>query len=257
MIRTFWGYLNLVLATIFFGAITIGAALLRVRGPIYDWVARQWSEALLWATATKIRPHGLERVDWSKPHIVVSNHIAGFDILALAVTIPARYHFVAKKELERVPIFGRAWKSAGHISIDRSNRQRAIESLKNAADLMRSEGGIVIIFPEGTRSRTGEMLPFKKGAFMLAIEAGVPIVPVVVVGSDKVNPSDSIRITPGVIDLYFDEPLEVGGYERVDVDELILHVRGRMNGMLEAYSTGPPGASGAPATRGPVAGRAD
>src|SRR5690606_29116224 len=100
---------------------------------------------------SRVRVHGIEKVDWDRPHVLVANHVASFEILAIAAHLPADYHFVAKKELERIPFFGRAWKTAGHISIDRQNRQKAMESLRVAADIIRSEGGTVIIFPEGTR----------------------------------------------------------------------------------------------------------
>ena len=234
MIRTAWALLNAVLATLFYGTIIFVAALLRHRGGIYTWVARQWSGALLWASGARIRVHGFNAIDWSRPMVVVSNHISGFDVLALAVTIPVPYHFVAKKELEKVPVFGPAWKLAGHISIDRQNRQKAIASLRQAARLMNEEGGVVVIFPEGTRSRTGGLQPFKKGAFMLAVEARVPIVPTVVIGSDRITPAGSVWVRSGTFDLYYGTPVSVDGYSPERVDELLAVVRARMENMLVA-----------------------
>lgn len=230
--RTYWALFNAGLATVFYGLIVFVAAVFRHRGGIYDWVSRQWSGALLWASGATIRVHGLDGVDWSKPQIVVCNHISGFDVLALAVTIPVPYHFAAKKELERVPIFGLAWRLAGHISIDRSNRQQAIASLRRGADMIKADGGAIVIFPEGTRSRSGELQPFKKGAFVLAVDSGLPIVPAVVIGSDRITPAGKLTVRAGTFDLYYGDPIPVDGYSAETVDELIAHVRSTMERML-------------------------
>lgn len=234
MIRSLWAYTYAAFVTVVFGTVVFVASLLRHRGGIYFWVARNWSRSLLWGSASGVRAHGLERVDWSKPHVLVSNHISSFDILAIAVSVPVPYHFVAKKELERVPIFGPAWVRAGHISIDRHNRQNAIASLQKAAEVIRRDGGIVVIFPEGTRSPTTELQLFKKGAFQLAVAAGVPILPVVVRGSDAIAPPGTWRISPGMMDLHIGDPVPVDDYvEGGRLDDLIAEVRGRMQAMLE------------------------
>ncbi|NIP81367.1 MAG: 1-acylglycerol-3-phosphate O-acyltransferase, partial [Gemmatimonadetes bacterium] len=132
-----------------------------------------------------------EHIAPDTPQILVGNHQSWFDVPAVATNIPKSYHFVAKKELERVPIFGRAWKAAGHISIDRSDRESAVESLDRAGEQLRREGSAVVIFAEGTRAPTDALQPFKKGAFMLALHTGVPIVPFGVAGSRRVMPKDS------------------------------------------------------------------
>lgn len=181
MIRFAWVALVTALATLAFGLVAIVGSLLRVRNRrLYYWATRSWSRATLWASGTPVVVHGLERVDWNAPQILLSNHLSTYDIFALAGVLPAPFAFVAKKELERIPFFGTAWKAAGHISIDRSDRQKAVASLRRAGEAIRRERTTVIIFPEGTRSRTGELQPFKRGAFVLSLESGVPVVPVVV-----------------------------------------------------------------------------
>jgi 1-acyl-sn-glycerol-3-phosphate acyltransferase len=232
LIRTVLAYLFAVFSTFFFGGVVFFAALLGIRGNIYFWATRRWARSLLWVSGSRARTHGLDRVDWAKPQVLVSNHVGSFDILALADSIPVRYHFVAKKELERIPIFGPAWKNAGHISIDRGNRQSAIASLRQAAEIMHRDGGVVVIFPEGTRSRTGELQPFKKGAFVLAIEARVPIIPAIVLGSERIMPAGRLRIVPGTVDLYIGEPIPTDGFTPETVDDLVQLVRERMLGMM-------------------------
>jgi 1-acyl-sn-glycerol-3-phosphate acyltransferase len=208
--------------------VAIGASLLHVRGRIYYVLARSWARVTLWASASPVVIEGMDRIDWSQPKVLVANHISDFDVLALAGSLPVPYAFVAKKELERVPFFGAAWKAAGHISIDRSDREKAVQSLRRAGEKMRREKSIVIIFPEGTRSRTGEMQPFKKGAFVLAQEAGVPIVPVAIRGSDLIKRPGSPRIHPGPIYLHFLPPVQPSAYAGQPVEVLMDAVRGAM-----------------------------
>jgi 1-acyl-sn-glycerol-3-phosphate acyltransferase len=147
VIRLLWVGLNTALSTFLFGLIAIVASLLRVRGRIYYWCTQQWSRAILWASATPVVTHGMAEIDWQQPLVLISNHVSSYDIFAIAGVLPVPYSFVAKKELERIPFFGTAWKAAGHISIDRSDRQKAMQSLRRAGDKIRAEHGTVFIFP--------------------------------------------------------------------------------------------------------------
>ena len=234
MIRTVWVYLNLLVGTFVIASTVVIAAILRVRqGRFYDWAGRSWARWILWASGTPVIVEGLENVRLDRPQIFASNHVSWYDVYALGKVIPKRYRFVAKKELARIPIFGTAWKAAGHVSVDRSNRASAIQSLEAAGRLLHKDNSSVVIFPEGTRSPTGELLPFKKGAFMLALHTGVDIVPVAVLGTRRIQPKGGWRIRSGKIIVRFGEPVETRRFTEETRDELIAEVRARIAEMLE------------------------
>jgi 1-acyl-sn-glycerol-3-phosphate acyltransferase len=232
VIRGVWVLVHLILATFVFGMTAIVASLLRVRGRLYARLTREWAAAVTWASGTPVHVHGAEGIDWSRPCVLVSNHVSGYDIFALASILPLPFRFVAKKELERIPFFGLAWKAAGHISIDRSNRQKAVESLRKAGEQIRREGGVVIIFVEGTRSRSAQLLPFKKGAFALAIEAGVAVLPTVVTGTRGIHPSGRLFIRPQPIHVHFGEPIATADLRHAEAERLMQETRGVMLRML-------------------------
>lgn len=240
MIRTLWVFAAMVAATVWYGGIAIADSLVRPRVDFYIRLTQGWARAILRASATPVVAHGLENVRRGEPQVIVSNHVSWYDIFAIAGILPVPFHFVAKKELERIPLFGRAWKTAGHISIDRSNRQKAIESLRQAGAEIRARNSAVIIFPEGTRSRSGRLQPFKKGAFMLAVEAGVSIIPTVVVGSFDILRPDDWRIHPGTIHVHFGEPIAPASFGAHASEELMETVRARMVEMLEHLEALPP-----------------
>ena len=240
MIRTLWVFVVIIAATVWYGSIAIVDSLFRSRVEYYIELTRGWARAILRASATPVVAHGLENVRRDSPMVVVSNHVSWYDIFAIAGVIPVPFHFVAKKELESIPLFGRAWKTAGHISIDRSDRQKAIESLRRAGQQIRARNSAVVIFPEGTRSRTGRLQPFKKGAFTLAVEAGVPIVPTVVVGSFDIMRPDDWRVHPRTIHVHFGEPVSPREVPGESTDRLMERVRGRMVEMLERLEALPP-----------------
>jgi len=218
-----------VFATLFYGMIAIAGALLRVQGRLYFRVTQQWSRAILRASGTSVVTLGLEEVQWDAPQVLVCNHNSVFDVLAVASVLPEPYSFVGKKELDSIPFFGHAWKAAGHISIDRSDRQRSVASLRQAGEKLRREGGTVILFPEGTRSGNGQLLAFKKGAFVLAKEAGVSIVPAIIRGSGNIV-GRGRRVRKTTVHIQFGEAVNPTCHR--SSDELLTTVRERMQAML-------------------------
>ena len=147
-------------------------------------------------------------------------------MFALSGHLPVEYRFVIKKELEKVPIWGRAWRSCGHISVDRKNHQSALQSLQRALR-MSDEGDdlLMVVYPEGTRSRDGQLLPFKKGAFVLALQLGAPVIPVAVFGGRQIMAKGDWRIRRGAIRVVVGEPIPVTGMSHRDRDELTIRAR--------------------------------
>lgn len=229
MIRSLWVGLNLLVSTVLLGTMVIVSALLGVKGRVYDFASHAWARWLLWASGTPVYVEGLENVHLDEPQVFASNHVSWYDVFALAARIPKRYRFVAKKELERIPIFGAAWKAAGHVSVDRGDRASAIRSLDQAARLIREDNSSVVIFPEGTRGPGGEMLPFKKGAFMLALHNGVDIVPIGILGTRRILPKGAFRVRSGPIVVRFGAPIHTAGYDESTRDELMAEVRSRID----------------------------
>ena len=211
-------------------------------------VARSWSRKLLRMAGVRVRVVGLEGLSRDEPRILVSNHQSWFDVFALAGKLQLPLRFVAKQELARIPVFGRAWRRCGHISIDRGDRSSAIESLERAGRQIRDEALTIVMFPEGTRSPTGELQRFKKGAFVLAIQTGVPVVPVAVVGSRAVMPKGSWRIRPGEIEIRIGEPISVEGLEHRDRDRLARRGREEVKRLLEGRPEASPRQVDTPST---------
>ena len=175
---------------------------------------------MLKLAGVSVRVEGVENLALDGAFIIVANHESWFDVWALAGCLPIDARFVAKKELERVPLFGHAWKACGHISIDRGDRATAIESLIQAGLQIKEEGLQMVLFAEGTRCPDGVLHPFKKGPFVMAIEGGVPIVPVALVGSRPIMPKGSFRIRPGAMTVRVGELISVEGMTHADRDGL-------------------------------------
>jgi len=224
MIQTVLVIFWTVLATAFFSVLAIFASLIDRKGQLPHKVARIWSKSLLAASRVKVSVKNLSYIDPKRSYIYMSNHQSNFDIPVLLAYLPVQFRWLAKAELFNIPIFGFAMHRAGYISIDRSNRRSAISSLKRAAKMIR-EGVSVIIFPEGTRSRDGNISTFKKGGFILALDSGVPIVPVIIHGTRAIMSRNHLRIKPGKVVLEIGRPIETSQYNRKNKNDLLERVR--------------------------------
>jgi len=222
VLRLFLVIVTIVPATLWYGAKVIWASYRQ--GPdarrITDESQRAWARFILRWSGVDVVLENPEAIDPRRPQVLVANHTSWYDVLALAGFVPGQSVFVAKQEIARVPVFGRAAAACGQIFIDRSDRNRAVESLAAAREILENESPTIIMFPEGTRSATGMLQPFKKGAFVLAIQAGVDIVPAAIFGSHEVMRKGSLRIRPGTIRVRFGESIGVAGLTIEDRGEL-------------------------------------
>ena len=184
-------------------------------GTLFTWnpdtalvfARRYYSGPIIKVLGGKVIRSPLPEVDWSRPHIYLMNHQSAVDIPLAFNVIPANLRFVAKHSLKWVPFLGWYMQMTRMIFVNRSRRREAIRSLRQAGERIR-EGANIIAFPEGTRSRDGALLPFKKGVFVLAIESGVPIIPVVALGTGQLVPPDSLRARPTTVKVVLGKPIE-------------------------------------------------
>lgn len=182
---------------------------------LYHGVARFWSRLLLRICGVKVAVHGAEHADRSRSVIYAANHASMFDIPVVIASIPDDIRLVYKKELERIPVFGWGLKYGSYIGVDRGRGTEARKSLEEAVEKIR-KGASVLLFVEGTRTPDGRLQQFKRGAFNLAVKAGVPVIPLTINGSYAIVPKHSLRIRPGTVHCHLDPPITVpegGGRE--------------------------------------------
>lgn len=217
-------YTLVVLYTVFWASAVCVLSLLDRSGDAALACARIWARWILASCGVVVTVEGASEFDAAGTYVVMSNHQSVFDILALVSTLPLAWRFVAKRELTHIPFFGWGLVAAGHIVIDRGRNERAVASLKRAAERVR-KGVSVIIFPEGTRSETDDLRPFKSGGFHLAIQAGVPILPASISGSRRVTPRGSLRIESGPILIRYGKPIPTAGLALAERERLKQAVR--------------------------------
>jgi 1-acyl-sn-glycerol-3-phosphate acyltransferase len=231
VIRTLWYYVVLVVSTIIHALGAIIGGIFRVPnrvGGIYDWANIDWADDILKAAGTPVVAEGLEQIPRGRPVMYASNHSSMFDIWAVLATLPGSVRFVAKQELFKIPLLGGAMRAAGHIPIDRAARKKAFEAYDQAAKTIREGISSILVFPEGTRSRTGELLPFKNAPFGLAIASQVPIVPVYVHHTFEILPKGGWRLRSRPIQLLVGKPIATAGLQPGDRERLRDEVRAAM-----------------------------
>jgi 1-acyl-sn-glycerol-3-phosphate acyltransferase len=194
-------------------------------------VARCWARVLLRVSGVRVEVEGLDNFDPSRSSVFISNHQSHYDILAVAGFLPAQVRFIAKKELFKIPGFGWALKKGGHVRIDRDDRAQAFASYHRAAEKIR-EGISIFVCAEGTRSADGTVGPFKKGGFVLALKAGVPIVPITMSGGRKILPKEKLAFRKGAMRMVVDKPVDTRCYTFEQRNELIERVRNIIIGNL-------------------------
>ncbi len=233
MLRARWFLLLFIPLTFLCALSAIICSFFDRSGEIYHWHARLWSRLGLRLAGVKIEVAGADKVPMDTPVIFMSNHQGNFDILTLFQAIPRRFSWIAKEELFRVPVFGHSMARAGYIPLDRgAGGRQALKSIEAAAALIR-EGRCVVVFPEGTRTPDGALLPFKQGGFLLAGKAGVPIVPVTINGSMLINPKNRLELYPGTIRVRFADPIPTAGAGK-ERERLMEEVRRAIDGGLES-----------------------
>lgn len=191
--------------TFLFASSALFWTLMDASGRLYALHARLWARVSLALAGAKATIRGAEHLP-DGPVIFMSNHQSNFDILALLATMPRQLHWIAKKELFDIPVFGPSMRRGGYIPLDRGDGRKALKSMDNAAATIRS-GKSVVLFPEGTRSKNFNLLPFKRGGFLLALKAGVPVVPITINGSGRVNPAGRTRIYRDTITITLHPPV--------------------------------------------------
>lgn len=199
--------------------------------PIY-WASRQGIRLAMLLSGVQVDTVGLDKAWSRKTAVFICNHVTNLDPAALFFKLP-RVAVILKKELGRIPLLGYVMKLGSFIYVDRAVSNSRHKAMEDAVSTLRS-GISLLIFPEGTRSRTGRMLPFSPGAFTMAIEAGVPIVPITIEGARELMPPGTLRIKPGRLKLTFLDPVDTAGLTANDRQALMDLVRGRMEATLAA-----------------------
>jgi len=232
-IFTIWCWTGCGLSTAFWATVSILGSLVSGSGRLQHYCMRRWSRDNLWLSRARVEIEGLENIDPVRPQIFIANHSGLHDILSLAAHLPIQFRWIAKKSLFSVPFMGWHMRRSGYIPIDRENPRDAAKSIVDAARVIH-DGVNAIAFPEGTRSRTGDLGKFHSGAFALALRTGVPLVPITVDGSYRVIVPKTLQVNPGVtIRIKIDRPIDLSSYAKGEKHRLMEEVYRVMSRNLE------------------------
>ena len=227
--RWLWGVaatIAIFFITVWWGGLCIVTILITRRGWAADVYGRIWCRWILAVCGIQIDVEGVEHLDPTRSYVIISNHLSNFDIWATVARVPAKIRFVAKKELLRFPIFGQALALSDHIIIDRGKPEEAVEIINRQARERIGEGFCILFYAEGTRSRDGKIHAFKRGGAALALQTGLPIIPMTISGTRKFLPRGSAIFRPGGrVKIVLSEPIETAGLDIKRRDELTERVR--------------------------------
>ena len=219
----FWLIPAISVYTVVLGALSLASMLVDRRGHVAHACARGWSWLILVTTGVRVHVRGGDRVAAGRSYVFVSNHQSIYDFPILITSIPFQLRILAKASLGRFPVLGWHLRWTGHLLVDRARAGRA--TLNRVASMIR-RGHSLIVFPEGTRSLDGRVGPFKRGLFLLAIDAGVPVVPVALSGTRHVMRKGRLTTCPGDVGIVLHEPLRTEGLTRADATRLAERAHG-------------------------------
>jgi len=182
----------------------------RKSGRLFHALARFWANSVLFECGVRVKVKGIEKLDGGKNYVYVSNHASMFDIPVVLASVPDQVRIIYKKELNWIPVFGWGLKWGSYIGINRGRGPEAMRSIEEAIDTIRN-GASVLLFAEGTRTQDGQLQPFRRGAFNIAVRSGIPVVPVTINGTFPLLPKGSMVIRPRPVELILDDPISVTG----------------------------------------------
>ncbi|HYK88470.1 MAG TPA: lysophospholipid acyltransferase family protein [Acidobacteriota bacterium] len=232
-IYTIWCWTGCGLSTALWATVSIFASLFTRSGRLQHFCMCRWSKDNLWLSRARVVIDGLGNINHTRPQIFVANHSGLHDILSLSANLPIQFRWIAKKSLFNVPFMGWHMTRSGYIPIDRDNPREAARSIIEAARII--QGGVnAIAFPEGTRSKTGDLGSFHSGAFALALRTGVSLIPISLEGSYRVIMPKTLQVNPGVIiRIKIGEPLDLSPYVKSDKHRLMEEVHQIMSRNLQ------------------------
>ena len=201
----------IILCTIAYGSVNLVVSLFETTGRMQVAIARAWARMLLRVSFVSLKVEGLDQIDRNGSYVFVSNHLSYMDTPCILAAIPVQFRFMAKKGLFSIPFLGYHLSRAGHIAVPRDNPREAVKAMAEAGKMIRERRISVLIFPEGGRSPQAKLQPFKEGAFYIAINSGVPVVPVAICGSEQVLPMGSGTVSPGHVRVRIGTPIPTEG----------------------------------------------
>jgi 1-acyl-sn-glycerol-3-phosphate acyltransferase len=232
MFRTVYVALVALVVTLIIAPTVTLISLFHSSSPLIDRLIRRWARVIVRSAGIELRGHNLDRLETTDRYVIIGNHASYLDIPCLLAVIPQPLRFMAKKSLFSIPIFGWGMKATGFIPVDRKNRSTAVQSFDLAAERIR-KGNSIVIFPEEGRSRTPEMKPFQRGAFLLALRSGLRILPLGIHGTYDVMPATRNSIRPGRVWVNVGEPIDTSTFSIRQKDELIEATRSTVAALKE------------------------
>jgi len=229
----------IVLSTIFFGSISLIVSFFDDTGAVQIRVARAWARTLLAAGGVRVRIEGLEQIDPGGSYVFIANHASYYDTPVALAHIPVQFRFLARRGLFQIPFLGTHLSRAGHIPVPREDPRASVKTMQQAAEAIQQKKISLLIFPEGGRTHDGVLQPFKEGGAYIAIRAGVPVVPLVLLGTRNVLPYGSGVIRPGNVTLRILQPIETKQLTLRDRGRLTEQVRSLISSNLSSPSQAP------------------